>query len=66
MTEYTTTIFKCPVCGYITNNPVGRKSHEDLICKIKMDRLELNYEISDRKRHITLKIANHLRIDINI
>lgn len=64
MIEYTISAFKCPKCGYVTNNPVGRKSHEDLTCNVKMDHHNLNYEV--RSQYVTLKIADHLRIDIFI
>lgn len=65
MTEYTISVFKCPVCGYITNNPVGRKTHEDLVCsRIKMDHHNLTYQI--RGKCVTLIITDHLKIDVFI
>jgi len=65
MTEYTISAFKCPVCGYITNNPVGRKSHEDLVCsRIKMDHHNLTYQVYSK--YVTLVIDKHLTLDIFI
>lgn len=65
MTEYTVSIFKCPVCGYITNNPVGRKNHEALVCsRIKMDNFNLTYKVYSG--YVALEIEDILKLDIYI
>lgn len=64
MTEYTVSILRCPKCGYMTNKPIDRKNHEDLKCNVRMDRHSLIYEVYSR--YITLKIANHLTLDVFI
>ncbi len=64
MTEYTVSVFKCPKCGYITNKPIDRKTHETLKCGEKMEVHTLIYAVYSKC--VTLVIDKLLTLDVFI
>jgi len=64
MTEFTVSVYICPKCGFTTNKPIQIKTHEALMCGVKLDRHDLTY-----KRHskwLELDVPGHLKLDVFI
>lgn len=64
MTEYTVSVLRCPKCGYMTNKPIDRKTHETLKCGEKMEHHNLIYAVYSK--YVTLVIDKHLTLDVFI